>query len=56
MSVNSKNTDNTKPGKKKMVKKPEKTHWNLYSLQKLSIRKFVEILEKVLRNENMLIK
>jgi len=56
MSANDKNTDKTRTKKKKTVNKPEKTHWNLYSLQKLGIGKFVEILEKVLRNENMLIK
>ena len=56
MSVNHENKDNSVARKKKKVNKPEKTYWNLYSLQKLSIRKFVEILEKILRNENMLIK
>jgi len=56
MSVNDKNSYKKRAKKKKTVNKPEKTHWNLYSLQKLSIRKFIEILEKVLRNENMLIK
>ncbi|MCP4580125.1 MAG: hypothetical protein GY839_00800 [candidate division Zixibacteria bacterium] len=34
----------------------EKTHWNLYSLQKLNIKKFIRIIDKVLRNENRLIK
>ncbi len=56
MSVNDKNTDNNRTRRKRAVNKPDKTHWNLYSLQKLNVRKFVEILEKVLRHENMLIK
>ena len=41
---------------KKPIPEPEKTHWNLYSLQKLSIGKFVKIINKVLNKENMLIK
>jgi hypothetical protein len=35
---------------------PAKSIWNLYSLQKLSINKFIKILDKVFKNETKLTK
>jgi hypothetical protein len=42
--------------KKKPEPMPKKTYWHLYSLQAIQSDKFVQIVNKVLRQEYMLIK
>ncbi len=35
---------------------PQKTYWHLYSLQTLNSEKFIKVVNKILKNENQLIK
>jgi hypothetical protein len=42
--------------KKKKVLLPKKTYWHLYSLQNLESGKLVQVVNKVLRREYVLIK
>ena len=37
-------------------KSPEKTYWHIYSLQNLNSEKFIRVVNKILRNEYILIK
>ena len=42
--------------KKQTYKMPPKNCWHLYSLQNLNPEKFVRIVTKILKRENLLIK
>ena len=42
--------------KKKKVLLPRKTYWHLYSLQNLESSKLVQVVNKVLKREYVLIK
>ncbi len=44
------------PRKKERYRKPRKICWHLYSLQALNPEKFIEVIDKILRREFMLIK
>jgi len=44
------------PRKKERYKKPRKICWHLYSLQALNSEKFIEVIDKILRSEYLLIK
>jgi hypothetical protein len=56
MTMNENNPINTPDENLNPTKIPKKTHWNIYSLQKLSIGKFIKVLDKVFRNEFKLTK
>ena len=43
-------------GKKEDLRIPEKTYWNRWGLQSLSNKKFVYVVNKILRKEYILIK
>ncbi len=42
--------------KKKRVSLPKKTYWHLYSLQNLESGKLIQVVNKVLKQEYVLIK
>jgi len=42
--------------KKEAYKKPKKLYWHLYSLQTLQPEKFIKVINKILRQEFMLVK
>ncbi len=44
------------PKKKESYKKPRKIYWHLYSLQGLNAEKFIKVIDKILRQEFMVIK
>lgn len=37
-------------------KNPEKTYWHIYSLQNLNSEKFIRVVNKILKQEYILIK
>ena len=44
------------PRKKRVFSLPKKTYWHLYSLQSLQSEKLAKVVNKVLREEYVLIK
>jgi len=42
--------------KKKISGLPKKTYWHLYSLQRIEASKLTKVVNKILRNEYLLIK
>lgn len=43
-------------GKKTGLKLPEKNYWHLYSLQSLNPEKFIKVVNKILKQDFLLIK
>jgi len=44
------------PKKNEGYKKPRKVYWHLYSLQALNPEKFIKVINKILRNDFLLVK